>query len=182
MLAIILVVNTKSRAVATDSDVPMNNRSVWRSTKPWVGLGKAVPRMMFTGSIGATRKLHTNLPPMQTCKNLLPRSRICLPSAWYFVPSCCCTGTGYCSTIYLDMMFTPLPVSITALHSAPPISTCTSIDGPLLFTTEVAFEDPGRFRTKTGDILLAGAVLVGWCSRPGQYSFKCSFLFGLFRA
>ena len=64
-----------------------------------------------------------------------------------------------------------MPVSTTALLSAPPISAFTSIDGPLLSPTDVAFEDPGRFRTKTGDTLLAGAVLGGLCSRPGRSSF-----------
>ena len=112
-----------------------------------------MPRMMSTGSIGASRKSasRTNLPPMQTGKVFLPRSRICFPSAWYTVPSYFCSGTGYCSAISLDMRFTPLPVSTTALLSAPPISAFTSIDGPLLSPTDVAFEDPGRFRTKTGD-------------------------------
>ena len=102
--------------------------------------------MMSTGSIGATRKSasHTNLPPMQTGKVSLPRSQICLPSAWYTVPSYFCSGTGYCSAVSLDMKYTPLPVSTTALLSAQPISAFTSIDGPLLSRTDVAFEDQGR--------------------------------------
>ena len=124
--------------------------------------------------------IDTNLPPMQTGKIFLPRSRICLPSAWYTVPSYFCRGTGYYSAISLDMRFTPLPVSTTALLSALPISAFSSIDGPLLSPTEVSFEDPGRFRTKTGDTLLAGAVLDGLYFCPGRSSFKCSFLFGQF--
>ena len=138
--------------------------------------------MMSTGSIGATRKsaTHTNLTTMQTGKVFLPSSWICLPSVWYTVPSYICSGTGYCSAVSLDMMFTPKLVSTAALLSAPPISALTSIDGPPLSPTDVAFEDPGRFRTKTVDTFLAGALLGGLISRPGRSSFKLYFLFGQF--
>ena len=83
--------------------------------------------MIFTGSIGATRKSasQTDLPRMQTGMANLPRSRICWPSAWDTVTWCVtnfCSGTRYCSAISLDMRFTQLKVSTIALRSAPPKS------------------------------------------------------------
>ena len=78
------------------------------------------------------------------------------------------------------MSFSPLKVSTAALRSAPPISAFTCIDGSLISTAEVAFEDQCSFRTKTDDTLLAGAVLGGLCSRPRRSLVKCSFLFGQF--
>ena len=117
---------------------------------------------------------------MQTGKIFLPSSRICLPSAWKTVPTYFRSDTRYCSAMSLDIRFTPQSVSTTAFCSAPPISAFTSIDRSLLSPTEVVSEDPGRFRKKTCDTLLAGAVLAGFYSRPGRSSFNCSFLLDSF--
>ena len=109
-----------------------------------------MPAMMSSGSIRCIRTSasHTNLPHMKTGQVFLPKCRICLPSAWYTVPSYFCNGTGYSSATSLDMKFTPLLVSTTALRSAPPTSAFTSIDGRYFLPLKLLLRIPVVLRQK----------------------------------